>query len=174
LQRPAIPLNSSDPNGTRARQCRRGSARRRSPALELLLSAGAARSLFGPPPGPARRRASTAAARTSLDRRARRRAFRPTLTPAARAQDRLDGSRNAGAMLTDVWLILYNTYNILIILYRARRARRIPTVLCEVMGRSIGPATISSPFSGAGALRVVYAPEIQAIFFGFAWFWLGE
>ena len=60
-------------------------------------------------------------------------------TLAARAQDRLDGSRNAGAMLTSVWLILYNTYDILIILDRARRARRIPTVLrqvlCEVMGR---------------------------------------
>jgi hypothetical protein len=35
------------------------------------------------------------------------------------------------------------------------------------MGRSIGCATISSPFSGAGALRVVYAPEIQGIFLGF-------
>jgi hypothetical protein len=46
---------------------------------------------------------------------------------------RLDGSRNTGAMLTDVGLLLYNTYDMLIILDRARRARRIPTVLIEVL-----------------------------------------
>jgi len=33
-------------------------------------------------------------------------------------------------------------------------------VLCEVIGPAIGLATISSPFSGAGALRVVYAPQL--------------
>jgi hypothetical protein len=64
----------------------------------------------------------------------------PASTPAARAQDRLDGFRNAtGFMLTAVDLLLNNTYYILILLDRARRARRIPTVLrqvlCEVMGR---------------------------------------
>ena len=32
-------------------------------------------------------------------------------------------------------VVLSNTYGILIILDRARRARRKPTVLCEVMGR---------------------------------------
>jgi hypothetical protein len=61
----------------------------------------------------------------------------PASTPAARAQDRLDGFRNAaGFMLTAVELLLNNTYAILILL---DRARRIPTVLrqvlCEVMGR---------------------------------------
>jgi hypothetical protein len=80
------------------------------------------------------------------------------------ARARLDGSRNAAnTMLTAVELLLNDSYNILIILDRARRARRKPTVLFEVLcewAASIGPATISSPFSGAGALRVVYAPLI--------------
>jgi hypothetical protein len=58
--------------------------------------------------------------------------------PSARA--RLDSSRNAAnTMLTAVKLLLNDSYNILIILDRARRARRKPTVLfevlCEVMGR---------------------------------------
>jgi hypothetical protein len=35
------------------------------------------------------------------------------------------------------------------------------------MGPSIGPATISSPFSGAGALRVVYAPIAFICFYLF-------
>src|ERR1700733_5323094 len=48
-----------------------------------------------------------------------------------------------------------------------RKALLFFEILAEVMGRSIGCATISSPFSGAGALRVVYAPEIQGIFLGF-------
>jgi hypothetical protein len=79
------------------------------------------------------------------------------------ARARLDSSRNAAnTMLTAVELLLNDSYNILILLDRARRARRKPTVLFEVLcewAASIGPATISSPFSGAGALRVVYAPE---------------
>jgi hypothetical protein len=66
-------------------------------------------------------------------------------------------------LLTTVYVLLTNTYLIFILLgSRARRARKTGVffeVLCEVMGRSIGPATISSPFCGAGALRVVYAPN---------------
>jgi hypothetical protein len=79
-------------------------------------------------------------------------------------------------MLAYVYLLLANTYTLFILLgYRARHARKATVffeVLREVMGRSIGPATISSPFSGAGALRVVYAPEMQAILLGFPWFFL--
>ena len=73
-------------------------------------------------------------------------------------------------MLASVYLLLANTYTIFILLgSRARRARKATVffeVLCEVTGRSIEPATISSPFCGAGALRVVYAPGMQAFFLG--------
>jgi hypothetical protein len=68
-------------------------------------------------------------------------------------------------MLANVCFLLYNTHIIFILLgYRARRARKSTVffeVLCEVKDPAIGLATISSPFSGAGALRVVYAPETQ-------------
>jgi hypothetical protein len=70
-------------------------------------------------------------------------------------------------MLTDVEILLNDTYNILIILDLASRASRTDSIARSIV-RSNGPATISSPFSGAGALRVVYAPKacISLFFLG--------
>jgi hypothetical protein len=68
-------------------------------------------------------------------------------------------------MLADITLLLNKICDILILLYRVRRVRCKPTVLrevlCEVMGLLDRTCHNFVTISGAGALRVVYAPEIQ-------------
>ena len=99
-----------------------------------------------PPAGPASIDQRGLAARTSLSRQ--------------------DPARRLPATPSTLCLPLSTYYLLILIRYLyyldlarvARNATVFFEVLCEVMGRSIGPATISSPFSGAGALRVVYAP----------------
>ena len=106
--------------------------------------------LFGRAPTTSARTSSFDRARTSSTTRLTARCRAPGQGPARRPPQRPPLCLPLSSYL------LTNTYDILIILHRARRK---PTVLCEIMGVSIGPATISSPFSGAGALRVVYAPK---------------
>ena len=74
---------------------------------------------------------------------------RPALRPGPRSppperHDWLDGSRNAGAMLTVVGLILYNTYDILILLDRAPRASHTDSIAPSIV-RSNGPPRSDLP-----------------------------